>query len=323
MGSTVANDVRASYDKTTGPTNGRAPRGFWFIYVLGTEDGSEVKTGKTQQAASVRKAQHETPGGRYEPLRTLAVVLGQGADEQYLKRFFSRLRSRPRSKEWFLADDTLRSYLRWLRSQPFVARTDAPADLLHLWPVDAADWLPDDGRTKEPAQLRLGIDDPWADLEVDHVAEGDFYTHQRLIEAARAAMGSIDLDPASCSEANTIVRAQTFYAFRENGLLKDWAGNVWLNPPFGNWGDWAGKAIAEWRSGRINQMCVLASSRVSTAQHFFPIVREAAALVIPCGRYPFWGPKAVAPDEGHFIYYFGPNVEQFISAFTPIGRCYS
>ncbi|MEK0196157.1 hypothetical protein, partial [Microcoleus anatoxicus] len=46
----------------------------------------------------------------------------------------------------------------------------------------------------------------------------EHYTPENIVEAAREVMGAIDLDPMSCCEANSTVRATTFYAKEENGL---------------------------------------------------------------------------------------------------------
>jgi DNA N-6-adenine-methyltransferase Dam len=176
--------------------------------------------------------------------------------------------------------------------------------------------------TQIASHLLAADEDPWSDLETDHVAEGDYYTHRAIIEAAREAMGGIDLDPASCRDANEVVQATRFFSFRENGLLHEWSGRVWLNPPFGNWQEWVPKTVAEWRSGRIEQMCVLCESRVTTAKMFHPLVREASAVVVMCGRYAFWGPNASMPDEGHAIFYFGKNARDFRDAFSLIGTTF-
>ena len=55
--------------------------GWHYIYFYGREDGSEVKVGRTKQRPSDRRMQHENQNGHDVPMRTLAIVLGQTADE--------------------------------------------------------------------------------------------------------------------------------------------------------------------------------------------------------------------------------------------------
>ena len=69
-----------------------------------------------------------------------------------------------------------------------------------------------------------------------HLSESvDHYTPSRIVEAARATMGRIDLDPFSSAEANKIVQATVFYdgSPGRNAWQKRWAGNVFINPPGG------------------------------------------------------------------------------------------
>ena len=64
------------------------------------------------------------------------------------------------------------------------------------------------------------------------VTTGDeWYTPQVIIEAARATMGRIDLDAASCEEANAKVKANRIFTADDDGLRQDWKGTVWCSPP--------------------------------------------------------------------------------------------
>ena len=82
----------------------------------------------------------------------------------------------------------------------------------------------------------------------------EWYTPNAVVEAAREAMGAIDLDPASCAEANEIVRAGAFYSRADNALARPWYGKVWLNPPFGRH---APLFVARLSAGEIEQACLL------------------------------------------------------------------
>lgn len=75
----------------------------------------------------------------------------------------------------------------------------------------------------------------------------EHYTPKPIIEAARAWMGAIDLDPASCEAAQRRVRATRWFSRKTAGLgglgvaWRNWSGDddampaqkVFLNPPGG------------------------------------------------------------------------------------------
>jgi hypothetical protein len=67
----------------------------------------------------------------------------------------------------------------------------------------------------------------------------EHYGPRWLTDGAHELMGGIDLDPASCEEANKIVRATTFYALPQDGRRLPYFGKVYNNPPGGSC-EWPG-----------------------------------------------------------------------------------
>lgn len=157
-----------------------------------------------------------------------------------------------------------------------------------------------------------------------HVAfnsgNNEWYTPIEYIEAARKAMGSIDLDPASSEIANKVVKAGTFYTAETNGLDKRWGGNIWMNPPYSS--DLIGKFVDKLVEERenYNQAIVLVNNATET-EWFNKIVSIASAVCFPKGRVKFYMPdgKTGAPLQGQAIIYIGDNIKAFMDAFSLFG----
>ena len=60
----------------------------------------------------------------------------------------------------------------------------------------------------------------------------EWMTPGYVVSMARAVLGTIDLDPASSDFAQKTVRAERYYTKADDGLLQEWSGRVWLNPPY-------------------------------------------------------------------------------------------
>lgn len=94
----------------------------------------------------------------------------------------------------------------------------------------------------------------------------EHYTPAPIVEAARATLGAIDLDPASCPLANETVRAARIYDRIEDGLLRPWSGRVFLNPPGGRditgsvQRAWWWRVARSWDEGEIDSAIFVAFS---------------------------------------------------------------
>ncbi|MCB1715547.1 MAG: hypothetical protein KDK05_10475, partial [Candidatus Competibacteraceae bacterium] len=101
----------------------------------------------------------------------------------------------------------------------------------------------------------------------------EYYTPPEIVEAARATMGGIDLDPASSARANEIVQAAQYITVEQDGLSQPWFGRVWMNHPFGRKENplWIDKLMQSFWSGDIEQaICITFAS--TSEQWFRPLL---------------------------------------------------
>lgn len=306
----------------------------YFFYVHGFADVADrIKIG-TASNYQERLNEHTSPRfGIVPKIRELAVVRATRNEETALHSYFREHRVDKSSKEEFHPVPPLCDYIRWLREFAFVWTPEDDDVRIDDCDVVSGDlWLPNDSRRKpRPAglayQFRLfGVQPPErldAEFPPREVMGDDFYTSKKIIDAVRSAMGSIDLDPASHAVANRIVKAKRFFSSKENGLLQEWSGNVWLNPPFSLWKEFTEKLHLERTRGNVDQMCVLAALRTLSAKFFNVVHHYCQAMCILHGRIPLWGPHVKhSPTDGHVVFYFGTNTERFIECFESLGTVY-
>lgn len=153
--------------------------------------------------------------------------------------------------------------------------------------------------------------------------EEEWYTPQDIIKAARLTMGSIDVDPASCEAANQVVKAATFYSKTEDGLTKNWPGNVWLNPPYSqpDVTDFCDLLVTKYKTGEVTQACVLVNNATETG-FYQNMLNSCAAVCLIKGRVRFIdrnGNPGGAPLQGQTIIYFGYRLFEFAENFQNFG----
>lgn len=155
-------------------------------------------------------------------------------------------------------------------------------------------------------------------------AEGqqEWYTPAEYIEAAREAMGAIDLDPASSAVAQKTVKAAEYFTLERNGLAQPWHGRVFLNPPYKQpeVGQFVAKLVSEFKSGRVKQAILLVNNCTDTGW-FHAAANKAAVVCFTVGRITYVNPDgdSTSPTQGQAFFYFGPEVNAFISRFAAFG----
>ena len=155
--------------------------------------------------------------------------------------------------------------------------------------------------------------------------ENEWYTPPCYIESARFVMGSIDTDPATSEKANQTVNAKTYYTKETNGLVKEWTGNVWLNPPYAQplISDFA-DAVVNKRT-EYNQAIILVNNATDT-QWLNKMMNICDCICFIVGRVKFIdmdGNPSGAPLQGQCVIYIGDNIKAFKNEFKKYGLCFS
>jgi hypothetical protein len=123
-------------------------------------------------------------------------------------------------------------------------------------------------------------------------------------------MRGIDLDPASSDAAQAVVQARRYYTIEDDGLSQDWAGRVWLNPPYarGVVDLWIDRLCREYESGAVTAACCLVNNATETGwcQRLLSTCR---AVWFPTGRIRYWQPDGTdgPPLQGQAMAYLGPE----------------
>lgn len=141
--------------------------------------------------------------------------------------------------------------------------------------------------------------------------------------------GTIDLDPASCEEANGYIKAKHIYTKAEDGLKQAWFGNVYCFAPWGrtkgisNQELWMQKAAQEYTAGRASQIISLVNVATDTGWFNHFCVPYTFCTIIgrircePLGRKR--DTKRDHPTHGCTFVYMGPNPNLFARCFHSFG----
>jgi hypothetical protein len=152
--------------------------------------------------------------------------------------------------------------------------------------------------------------------------DNEWYTPQSIIDAATSILGPIDLDPASCKLANTVVKARQYYDVKADGLKFPWRGTVWMNPPYDQPAitNFSLKFAEHVRAGDITAGMVFVNNGTET-KWFQAVADVSGAICFPATRVPRWCPdgESTSPLQGCALLYTGPAVAAFCRRFTEVG----
>ena len=211
----------------------------------------------------------------------------------------------------------------WL---PFLATLGISQPTAWRWMQAAQRLLPDDYKEFDTFQTKLFkmnnlpllIEGGKSPRPGVHDGNDEWYTPAGVVEAARAVMGRIDLDPASNTEANETVQAKAIYTVEDDGLTQPWRGRVFLNPPFSAQlkRAFCDRLRESVESGGVTQAVLV--TPIDISPKWGDVIRTcASAVALAVGSTNFYGPRGErgGPGFGHMVSYYGPNVERFASVF--------
>jgi len=144
----------------------------------------------------------------------------------------------------------------------------------------------------------------------------EWYTPLVYIEAARKVLGIIDIDPASCEEANKTVKAAAYFDKNIDGLKQDWPGKVWLNPPYGGLsGSFTSKLIEQYEGGKTTEAILLVNANSTDTRWFHSLWNYVLYFTDHRINFISSNNNSSGSTHGSVFVYFGPDPNKFANEF--------
>lgn len=159
--------------------------------------------------------------------------------------------------------------------------------------------------------------------------KSQWFTPMKFLLPAREVLGYIDLDPASCAEANANVQAARFFTVTDDGLKQPWGSTaqpltIYCNPPYRHLGWWVEKALTEFGAGHVSRGILLVTASVETSwfQRLWPF-----PICFPIRRIKFDRPahlKNIRQPRAASAFVFlsedPAHNERFVRIFSQFGK---
>jgi phage N-6-adenine-methyltransferase len=249
------------------------------------------------------------------PLLEQAIAAKIEQQEEFVRWWQSNVRSTWRPTKRISDREML------LSVEQAKALTDITAVQVARWGKQLADKVKYLDRQTLAARREAGLD-PTANHRAQGRGDNEWFTPGEYIEAARAVLREIDLDPATHPLAQETIRAARLYTKEDDGLGKPWHGRVWLNPPYAQpeIGYFVTKLVEEVTAKHVTDAILLTHSYTDTSW-FHTALNASDAICFTRGRIKFEDIDGdpCAPTQGQTFFYFGPDIELFWSIFSEYG----
>lgn len=152
--------------------------------------------------------------------------------------------------------------------------------------------------------------------------ENEWFTPIQYIESAKIVMGDIDLDPATSAFGQKRISAKKCYTVKEDALINEWIGKIWLNPPYSQplISNFITKLIEQFKSENVKEAIVLTHNYTDTS--WFHLAETLCTLIcFTKGRIKFEAEDGsiASPTQGSAFFYYGSNGKAFKKEFIKYG----
>ena len=148
-----------------------------------------------------------------------------------------------------------------------------------------------------------------------------WYTPSYIVELVVQVLGEIDLDP--CADDGKHISCKRHYTACDDGLIKEWEGRVFMNPPYSQPSVWMEKLQAEIKLERVTEAIALVPAATDT-QWLSPVLKSQP-VCFWTGRIKFlsedYQPRNSA-RQSHVLVYWGLRKERFREVFEKYGVVY-
>jgi len=119
------------------------------------------------------------------------------------------------------------------------------------------------------------------------------FTPETVLASLHEIFGAFDLDPCAHPDSPVVAKTKFFGGPDDDGLICDWHGVAYVNPPFTHAQAFARKCFKEWSEDRCSLIIALLPARTHTSA-FHEVIAGIADVFFLHGRFRFEAEKKMS-----------------------------